>query len=427
MNQHTQAPASLRLSIVVPTFGRPDCVVALLGHLRHQTAAMDSFEVIFVDDGGKPPVEIETAAQPFECAVVRQGKGGPAMARNSGILAATAPLLLILNDDAVPAHDLVESHLRAHEELGPGHAVLGTFRFTESSLQSPFVRTIQDSNLLFAFESLRDGMECTWDFFWTCNISLARMAVVDVGGFDDARFDRAICEDVELGLRLCQTGMKIIYREDCVAEHEHRFTAREYMARAFQLGRFQYRLGLKYGKPGLLFPAALLDGNGQLSSLYRGDLEARRLGAASALEALEELEVEYDGKQMPQEMMEDTKSALMLHSQFHRFAGLGFELTGEDLRGAESPERATKLAAGPAAEPLALSLTPRITEGPASEGPASEDSASEDSASKVASGVTVRHANQEPASGAGTSEEPTLDKLFRTRSSGPRSGRAISA
>ncbi|MEM1451049.1 MAG: glycosyltransferase [Planctomycetota bacterium] len=319
------------ITVLFPTYGRPDRAEALLGRLAEQTLAGERFEVVVVDDGSRPQIDVDVGALPYRCTLVRQPNGGPAAARNAGLALARAPLVLILNDDAVPAPDLLEKHLAAHAEVGPRCAVLGTFHFTEEARRSAFTRLLDESDLLFAFSALEHGRRLGWDFFWTCNISLPLEGLLSVGGFDSETFDRAICEDVELGMRLEQLGWSVVHREDCVAEHDHVLTPAQYFERAFQLGRFRFRLGDKIGRPEALFPAEIVTKDG-LNPAITTLLEELRDGSVESLTRLEELDRRFEGRELPPDVREEMKRRAVEDTRFPLFAGLYYEHTGIDAR-----------------------------------------------------------------------------------------------
>ncbi|MEO0661060.1 MAG: glycosyltransferase, partial [Planctomycetota bacterium] len=327
-----RTPDGPALSLLVPTYGRPDKAHALLERLARQTAPPGTFEVVLVDDGSDPPLEAPARELPFALTLLRQENAGPAAARNRGLEAVRADLVLILNDDCVPSDDLVEKHLAAHAELTGDVAVLGTFGFTERSKESAFTRLLEDSTLLFAYPALEHGGRYGWDVFWTCNISLSAQAIRDVGGFDAARFDRAICEDVELGARLASRGLSVVYREDCIAHHEHRMDPVEYMDRAFTLGIYQCRLASKFGHPELFFPNGAVGADGAPADWLRSAIQDCESSALEALDALVEVEEVFEARPMPEDTVRDAREVVLRHSQFFRLAGLHLELTGEDLR-----------------------------------------------------------------------------------------------
>jgi len=153
------------ISVLVPSHGSSERLKRLLEDLEGQTLGAERFEVIVVDDGSPEP--LEAGPTRFDLLLLRQAQAGPAAARNRALEEARAPLSLILNDDARPAPDLLEAHLRVHAEAPPRTAVLGTFPFSADARRSPFVRVLAETDLLFDFPALRDGELHDWRFFWT--------------------------------------------------------------------------------------------------------------------------------------------------------------------------------------------------------------------------------------------------------------------
>ena len=234
------------ISVLVPTYDRPDLVAQLLGALDGQTLPASEFELILVDDGSKTPVLVDQGAHAYPIRPLRQENAGPGAARNRGLQQCSAPLTLILNDDAVPAPDLLEKHLQIHRERPGRHAVLGTFHFSARALLSPFTQVLAESDLLFAFPTLEHDQLHPWTYFWTCNISIQTEALRAVGGFDAETFDRAIVEDVELGYRLEKKGYRVLYREDARCEHDHALSPKGYFDRMVHLGVYLARMFKKH-------------------------------------------------------------------------------------------------------------------------------------------------------------------------------------
>lgn len=119
----------LRISVVVPTFERPDRVARLVRLLDEQTLAPESFEAIIVDDGSRvdPTPAIEAAPHRYRLIVERQANQGAAAARNRGIARASAPVVLCLDDDMIPCRELLEEHLRIHDST-PRAVIVGRIR-----------------------------------------------------------------------------------------------------------------------------------------------------------------------------------------------------------------------------------------------------------------------------------------------------------
>lgn len=239
------------LSVLVPTFGRAETVLRLLERLDQQTLPADRFEVVVVDDGSPVPIAIPAGRFRMRVTLLRQDNAGPGAARNRGALACRAPWTLILNDDAVPAPDLLARHLARAATLPPKTALLGTFDFTPEALQSPFTQVLQQTDLLFDFPNLRDGQRHGWTFFWTCNLGLPT-ATLRENPFDAARFREAIVEDVELGYRLHQQGWTVLFDRSLVCLHDHVQQPASYFRRMVRLGVNMARMHQKHGDPRLL-------------------------------------------------------------------------------------------------------------------------------------------------------------------------------
>ena len=291
---------SVLIPVYVPVRGSSDPLLALLERLAAQTLASDRFEVAVIDDGSPEPVALDPARYPFALTTLRQENAGPGAARNRGLGRCRAPLVLILNADAVPADDLLERHLAAQAEAPERCAVLGTFHFTQAALQHPFVQLLQDTDLVFTFSRLRHGELHPWQFFWTCNISLPTAVLREVGGFDAERFREALVEDVELGYRLEQRGWRVLYREDCRCEHDHVMTPEGHFRRAVRLGVNLYKMWEKHGDPRMIWcpdeahAAAHLARALDLVESYNPALE--RLKGALAV-----LDEQYRGRALPPE------------------------------------------------------------------------------------------------------------------------------
>jgi GT2 family glycosyltransferase len=96
---------SVRLSVVIPTCGRPDRLRACLSSLRAARSPEGGWEVVVVDDGTEPPLEQQFAPETpgDEPAVrfVRQPAGGLNAARNRGVGEARAEAVAFLDDDTL--------------------------------------------------------------------------------------------------------------------------------------------------------------------------------------------------------------------------------------------------------------------------------------------------------------------------------------
>jgi len=208
------------LSVVVPTYRRPELLRRCLDSLRAQDVERDRFEVVVVDDGSG-----DSTAQVLNMfdviGVVQAENRGPAAARNVGLATATGELVLFLDDDVAAAPDLVSTHLRLHAQRDdPLLGVLGRVDWDPSLQVTNFMHWLDRSGLQFAYDTwLREGAVAPpYAAFYTANLSMHRALLADVGGFDE-RFPYAAFEDIELAFRLAGRGFHLDYQPSAQAFH----------------------------------------------------------------------------------------------------------------------------------------------------------------------------------------------------------------
>jgi GT2 family glycosyltransferase len=213
----------LLVSVVVPTYQRPELLRRCLRDLVAQTAAPDSYEIVVVDDASPEPVEPILAPEFRQAAPavrwVRVERNSPALARNAGIEAARGDLILFIGDDIFANPRMVEEHLRIHGSGSPRVAGLCRLETDPSLTDSAFARFWDP----FGFSHLKGDQVLDCHYFWTNNISVRRELLIRHGGFD-TDFEVPHHEDVELGYRLQQAGLRIQYCDRLVGIHHHPFT-----------------------------------------------------------------------------------------------------------------------------------------------------------------------------------------------------------
>jgi len=231
------APAgTTRLTVVVPTYRRPELLRRCLDSLRDQSVAAAEFEVAVVDDASPDasPEVLRAAAAHMPNLVweSQPANRGPAAARNRAVGMSTAPLLLFMDDDVVAAPDLVATHLRLHEGAPTTHGVVGLVEWLPELEVTPFMHWLDGTNLQFAFHTwLQPGpLAHPSDAFYTCNLSLHREIFDAAGGFDE-RFPYPAYEDIELGVRLARLGFVLHYDPQALGWHARAITLEEFRAR----------------------------------------------------------------------------------------------------------------------------------------------------------------------------------------------------
>ncbi|HEX2112348.1 MAG TPA: glycosyltransferase [Gaiellaceae bacterium] len=173
-------------SVVIATRNRVELLRRCLDALARQ-ATRRTLEVVVVDDGGEPPLAASDLAALPAARLVRGEGRGPAAARNLGLQAAQAPVVLFTDDDTEPDPSWLEaacSFLEGHPEcVGVGGA----------TVSPPFDYLYEES------------VECEVPAYWTCNVAYRKRVLDELGGFCEA-FPWPRHEDLDLGYRALRHG-----------------------------------------------------------------------------------------------------------------------------------------------------------------------------------------------------------------------------
>jgi glycosyltransferase involved in cell wall biosynthesis len=232
------------LSIIIPTYNRYETLKRNLNLLAAQTIAMAEFEVIVIDDGSsdETPRFLADFAQrsPYTLKVITQKNSGQGVARNAGIEIASGEIIIFLGDDMLTNPNFLEAHLRFHvTHPENGEAALGLVAWHPEIKPTHFMRWLTTSGIQFKFNDLRRGKPTDFHRFYTSNISLKREFL------GNERFDSSFhgwgFEDTELGYRLQQRGLRLIFWPEAVAQHLHFITPDNLASRQFAAGKNAFR------------------------------------------------------------------------------------------------------------------------------------------------------------------------------------------
>lgn len=171
-------------------------------------------ELIVVDDGSRD--RSSEIARGYPCRLVSLAeRRGPAAARNRGAAEARAPVLVFVDADVFVHPRTVAGLVKT---LGGVSAAFATYapEPVEPGFATAFYHAL-------SVRSLRDTSERTTVFYSYCAV-IRRQVFLELGGFDES-FRRPTFEDVDLGLRLRQTGGQIVHRKDLEVRHAVRYSA----------------------------------------------------------------------------------------------------------------------------------------------------------------------------------------------------------
>jgi GT2 family glycosyltransferase len=223
------------LTVILPVSDH-GALAELLPTLMRQGAGIDGFEVLVANSGEALDTRAIDAHEAIRL-IEADPSSGRAGALNAGIRAARTELVLLLADDFVPGPNLVAEHLAVHRQHPREHvAALGPALFPEAIRSDPFVRWLEDSGELFGVSFTTHADELGAAFFWAGNVSLKRGFLL-AGKLFDERLAEHAWDDYELGRRLFERGMQVIYAPQAVAYHEHRLGFEERRAVMRTAGR----------------------------------------------------------------------------------------------------------------------------------------------------------------------------------------------
>jgi glycosyltransferase involved in cell wall biosynthesis len=196
----------MQISVVVPTYKRPDLLKQCLKALRRQTFSPDEYEVIVVSDG--PDRQTETMIKKIQATfpqlrfIALAENKGPAAARNAGWLSAKGKIIAFTDDDCLPAknwlHEIV-SHIGNNNIKAVSGRVI-----------------VPRTNRPTDYELNTAGLENAE--FVTANCACTKAALIAAGGFDE-RFRMAWREDSDLHFKLITQQIPIDSLKDVVVTH----------------------------------------------------------------------------------------------------------------------------------------------------------------------------------------------------------------
>jgi glycosyltransferase involved in cell wall biosynthesis len=217
------------MSIVIPTRDRRDRIGPLLDRLAAQSG---DCETVVVDDRSTDGTGayLRSRAQNQPGLVVVDGPGrGPLMARVTGVQVAGGDVVLLLDDDVMPAEGLVPGHRQHHAE-GEDLLVLGYMPTrTETRRQAgDFTTRLYADEYEGRCERYRTDPGDVLRHLWMGNLSLRRERLLDVTLNWPGELPAFRHEDTEIGLRLASLGVRPVFDERLLAVHEHRRTLAQF-------------------------------------------------------------------------------------------------------------------------------------------------------------------------------------------------------
>ncbi len=211
-------PSSLFFSVVIPTYNRLPILQKCLKALEHQhlreNTVVAGYEVVVVDDGSTDGTLEWLDSHRHELSKVRslsQDHLGPAAARNLGVEQAKGDTIIFIDSDLVVTENFLQAHadalVQGQQQLGSDRVFTYGWVINTNNFDNPSSEPYKITDFSAAY-------------FATGNVAIARKWLEKAGLFD-TRFQLYGWEDLELGVRLKQLGLKLIKCPAAVGYHWH--------------------------------------------------------------------------------------------------------------------------------------------------------------------------------------------------------------
>ncbi|MBZ5637275.1 MAG: glycosyltransferase [Acidobacteriia bacterium] len=234
-------------SVVIPSHNGRDRLALTLDSIAASDFDLARLEVIVVDDASTDgTVEaFRDRIYPYRFSLRRGEYSNQSAATNEAIRHASGTYVLSTAQDILFHRDLLSRHLAWHEQFaGEDVAVLGYLPYPPNLTVTPFMSYLVQGGFQFAYWMIKDPLNVPPAFLYAPNFSVRREVLARVGSFDPG-FPYG-CQDSDLGIRLAEQGVRIVYEARAIGYHNHPVELREYVRRQERVGAGLVRLEAKH-------------------------------------------------------------------------------------------------------------------------------------------------------------------------------------
>ncbi|MCT4581618.1 MAG: glycosyltransferase [Flavobacteriales bacterium] len=232
---------SIKLSLIIPVYNRPDEVNELLESLVLQTNK--NFEVVIVEDGSAITSEsiVKSYVEKLSISYYFKTNSGPGQSRNYGSDKASGNYLVFLDSDCILPEHYVETVLDALTTQYVD-AYGGPDRAHESF--SVFQKAINYSmTSFFTTGGIRGGGEKADKFFpRSFNMGYSKQVYEVTQGFGKMRFG----EDIDMSIRIIKNNFTTKLLKEAYVYHKRRSTSKSFFKQVFNSGMARINLQKKH-------------------------------------------------------------------------------------------------------------------------------------------------------------------------------------
>lgn len=197
----------IKVSVIVATFNRQRVLCETLFHLLNQTYS--SYEIIVVDQTATMSTELRIFLETWKTRIAYYTLPKPNLpaARNFGIDQSSGDVIVFVDDDVVVDSTFIERQLHHYKQRSIG-GVTGICVPPGDHDMLEMLQRLQ--RVHETHPALRDGDVAAVSWLPGCHMSFRRVALVEAGEFDEHFTGCALCEDVDMSIRVRVLGYKLI-------------------------------------------------------------------------------------------------------------------------------------------------------------------------------------------------------------------------
>ena len=219
-------------SVIIPTYNRLPILQKCLQAMEAQDFTQP-YEIVVVDDGSTDgTVEfLHNHSDRFpHVRLLLQNHEGAAIARNTGIDVAAGEIIVFIDSDLVVTPVFLSAHAKAL--ANSDRAFTYGLVINTNNFENPTSAQVKIQDISTAF-------------FATGNVAIAKHWLIAAGKFDTS-FRQYGWEDLELGVRLKNLGLKLIKCPDAVGYHWHPAFTIEQLPRLVDVEAQRGRMGVVF-------------------------------------------------------------------------------------------------------------------------------------------------------------------------------------
>lgn len=206
------------VSVAIPTFGRDEVLVDTLRHVLALDPPAD--EVVVVDqtpnhdEATKRQLDAWSAAGSIR--LVQLDKPSIPHAMNEALLQSKGDVVLFLDDDVIPARDLIACYRSAIGRQRPDAVIGQVLQPGEVPIPLPLRKQTRMDDLHFPFNAT-SGAPVTNVI--ACNLAVVRERAIAIGGFDENFTTTAYRFETDFAWRLADAGGTIWFEPTASIRH----------------------------------------------------------------------------------------------------------------------------------------------------------------------------------------------------------------